>query len=120
MLKHLFILLLINLLACQSIQAAMDVHVADIHVADVHVADVHAADLHMTAALATDAPEKHSTPASEPHCSHCSFCQSHFSVLAQTPIVGVSMPTSTQNNQQLKQAPLQRIEPILRPPKHPV
>ena len=106
--KKLIFLLLFNLLACQSIQAAMDIHAFEAPDAS-HTWE-------NSASNTVDSPPEAETN-TEKHCEHCTSCHSHLSLPSALGL-GKHLPEDT-----LRYArghnidPKKRIELILRPPK---
>jgi len=106
--KKLIFLLLFNLLACQSIQAAMNIHAFE-------TPDASHTWENNTANSIDNSPKTETD--SEKHCEHCASCHSHLSLPSA---LGLSkhLPEDTlryalgDNNDLQK-----RIELILRPPK---
>lgn len=106
--KRFIFLLLFNLLACQSIQAAMNIHTFESPDAS-HTWE-HSATNNV------DSPPEAEINAEE-HCEHCASCHSHLT-LPSSQGLGKYLPDDTlhhvlgRNN-----SPQKRVELILRPPK---
>ena len=117
--QRLIILLLINLLASQSILAAMDVHLDGLD----HESELMSASSdHVHKLVQSESYEQLPTAegdqstSGEPQCGHCAYCHSHLSLMVSRSPTLTSLYDSSAIASTDKYAPQKRIENILRPP----
>jgi len=114
--KKLIFLLLFNLLACQSIQAAMNIHAFEAPDAS-HIWENSASNTIDSSPETETSTEISTETSTEKHCEHCSSCHSHLSLPSALGLGKHLSEDTLRYARGHNNDPKKRIELILRPPK---